>query len=141
MAFAGPAVYAAMLATAEEQRLATLLDEIDGVIRPSSMQIALVTLVQCAVHAALKLGDGARAVRYTELMQTAMREEPHVLGAALTDFGRTLARWQRDPASPSARRDVERLRERLDGGGLRWMLALTDDVLARARPTRPRRAR
>jgi len=133
ISFAGAAVYGALLETAPADRIASVLDEVDGLLRLGCKHTSLITLVQHATFACLKLGDSARALRYADVIDASMSEETHALGTILADLARTLARWRRAPELESTRRDVARLRERLDRAGMRLHVSFVDELVSDGR--------
>lgn len=130
LGFAGAAVYAALLVTAEPDRVEAVLDEADTVLRTTSLELSLVLFVQHGMEAALKLGQPARAVEYGELLEKSMAPEPHRLGNLIVDFGRTLANWHHAPSAEHTRREVERLRAELDAAGMRPALSFVDQLIS-----------
>jgi DNA-binding SARP family transcriptional activator/tetratricopeptide (TPR) repeat protein len=131
MRFSGPTVYAALLTSAEDDRLPALLEEADVVIHLGCMSVMLVFFFLYGVEAALKVGDLARAARYADFLEASMREEPHALGALLIDFSRTLCAFRRDPEAENSQRELERLRQRLALAGLRPEVAFVEQSIAR----------
>jgi DNA-binding SARP family transcriptional activator/tetratricopeptide (TPR) repeat protein len=142
--FSGAAVYAALLATSENDRIASLLQDADAVIGPACTNVSLIAFIPHGVTAAIKLGDVRRAAYYADLLEASMREEPHSLGALLIDFSRTLCACTSDPNAENVARELERLREQLDRAGMRpaaahiehFSLALLSPRLRIDRPER-----
>jgi DNA-binding SARP family transcriptional activator len=140
MNFAGPVVYAALLATAEQERLVMLLDETDALFRSPFLRLSLVTFVLNAIDVVFECGDLPRVTRYVDVLEASMGDEPHALGRLLVDFGRALVAWSHDRHVEGRQRELERLREELDRAGLRPMVAFVDQSLARGRSPRRRQA-
>jgi tetratricopeptide (TPR) repeat protein len=124
--FSGPAVYAALLETAENDRLRPLLDEVDTLLESGCLNLSLVTLVPRAIETALELGEPGRAARYAELLERSMHEEPHPLGTLLVDVARTLCAPRDGRTTEDDRVAMGPLLAQLDSAGMRPARALLD---------------
>lgn len=143
MPFAGPAVYAALLTTAENERLPALLDQADALVRAGCSDLALVTLILHGSEGVLRLGDVSRLSHWADVLEASMQEEPHPFGALLIDVVRTLSACWNEREREETQREIARLRQALERAGMRPGLALIEQWIARPSPIddRPRRRR